>query len=80
VLGVAPGLSLTKVFDSSEHVLSDGSLIFNDLFNNNGFGETLFNTLGLHGFGSAIQKFLLSVTEGMELGVVLAGVLLDARV
>lgn len=57
--------ALTKVFDSSEHVLCNGFLILHDFLNDNRFRETLLDSLRLDRFGSTSKESLLSVTERM---------------
>ena len=63
------GLTLTKIFNTTEHVLCNGFLVFNNFLHDDRLGESLLDPLGHDGLGSTVKQFLLAITERMGLNV-----------
>jgi len=69
VTGVAVRLSLTKILNGTEHVGHNRPGVFDRLFNDHSLGESLECAFGHDGLLSTVDKSVLTVSEGMSLGV-----------
>ena len=78
VIWIAGRLALTKVFDSSKHVLCNGFLVLDNLLNDDRFWEAFVDSLRLNGLSRSSKEPLLSITEGM--GKNIAGSICNLRV
>lgn len=58
-------LALTKIFHSSKHVSRYSFLVFNNLFHNNCFRETLLNSFRHYCLSCPVQQSLFAVTESV---------------
>lgn len=61
--------TLTKILNSTKHVLCNGFLVFNNFLNDNCLWEGFFNSFRHQRLGSTIEQSLLTIAEGVSLDV-----------